>query len=34
MNYIPFEINQGSNVMDLNMSLLKHIEWNTIPLKI
>lgn len=34
MNYMPFEINQGSNAMDLNMALLKYIEWNSIPLKI
>lgn len=33
MNCILFEINQGSNAMDLNMQLLKHIEWHTVPLK-
>lgn len=28
MNYITFKINQGSNAMDLNMPLLKHVEFH------
>lgn len=34
MNYMPVEINQDSDAIDLNMPLLKHLEWNTILWKI